>query len=281
MQLSNLFVSALLALSVSAADGDNKDSGKKGDGQQSVGKQCFQMAKWEMMTALSANDTALAAKFHSNQTQIDAFKKKAADVDTKLKAMMANATLVGECATINAEAREKGQCGKMKFAEKMIAMAGNDTMLQAKFKNNQTKIDDFKTKATAAKADLAAMQGNATLTSFCSVQDTKQECRKMASMQKQEAMAKNQTWLDAKFKGDETKIKAFQDKAAKGQAQLDAMMKNSTLMDTCKTLTQAQAQGATGAAKDDKKSAAPAALDALSGVITAAFAVAVAGAVML
>lgn len=131
MQLSNLFVPALLALSVSAADGDNN---KKGDGQPSLGKQCFQMAKWEMMTALSANDTALAAKFHSNQTEIDAFKKKAAGLDAKLKAMMANATLVAECAPINAEAREKGQCGEMRFAEKMVALAGNDTMLQAKFK---------------------------------------------------------------------------------------------------------------------------------------------------
>ncbi|KAK8040113.1 hypothetical protein PG993_008524 [Apiospora rasikravindrae] len=282
MQLSNLFVSALLAVAVSAEGGDNKGDGHKG-GKDSIGKQCFQMAKLEMITQLGANDTALAAKFNNNQTKIDDFKKKVAESDTKLKAMTANATLVGECATINAEAREKGQCGKMKFAEKLVAMAGNDTALAAKFKNNQTKIDDFKTKATAAKADLSAMQGNATLTAFCSVQNTKAQCFKMAAMQKTEEMAKNQTALEAKFKGDETKIKAFQDKAAKWQTQLDAMMANATLMDTCKTLTKAQAEGSSGtnaAAKDGKKSAA-ATIDAFSGFITAAFAVVVAGTLML
>lgn len=148
--------------------------------------------------------------------------------------------------------------------------------------NNQTKIDAFKTKATAVKADLAALQGNATLTSFCSVQDTKHACHKMAWIQKQEAMAKNQTWLEAKFKGNETKVKAFQDRAAKWQTQLDAMMKNATLMDACKTLNKAQADPANtaAAAKDGKKSAAPA-LDALRGFVAAAFAAAVAGAVML
>ncbi|KAK7978688.1 hypothetical protein PG988_006178 [Apiospora saccharicola] len=280
MQLSNILVSAILAMAVSAEGGDKGD--KKGmGGEMSVGKQCFQMAKWEQMDKLAANETALAAHFKNNQTQIDAFKKKVAESDTKLKAMSANATLVTECAGINAQAKEMGECGKMKFAEKMIMMAGNDTMLQAKFKNNQTKVDAFKAKASAAKADLSAMQGNATLTQFCSVMDTKQECHKMAKVQKMEEQAKNQTWLEAKFKGDETKIKAFQDKAAKWQTMLDAMMKNQTLMDTCKTLTKAQAEGATnGAAKDGKKSAAPV-LDAMSGLITAAFAVVVAGAVML
>lgn len=135
MQISNLFVSAILAMAVSAEGGDNNkgDKGGKG-GEMSIGKQCFQMAKWEMMEKLAANDTELAAKFHSNQTQIDAFKKKAADAEPKLKAMSANATLVGECAGINAQAKEMGECGKMKFAEKMIALAGNDTALQAKFK---------------------------------------------------------------------------------------------------------------------------------------------------
>ncbi|KAK6844425.1 hypothetical protein PG990_002795 [Apiospora arundinis] len=277
MQLTNLFVSALMAMAVSAADGDNKGDHKGGN---SIGKQCFQMAKLEMITKFGANETAVSAKFKNNQTAIDDFKKKVAESDTKLKAMMTNATLVGECATINAVAREKGQCGKMKFTEKMIAMAGNDTALQAKFKNNQTKIDNFKAKATAAKADLTAMQNNATLTQFCSVQNTKQECRKMNHLQKQTEMAKNQTALEAKFKGDEAKVKAFQDKSAKWETELKAMMGNQTLMDTCKTLNQAQAQNSNNAAKDGKKSAAQT-LDAFSGLITASFAVVVAGALML
>lgn len=125
------------------------------------------------------------------------------------------------------------------------------------------------------------MQSNATLTSFCSVLDTKHECGKMAKLQKIEEQAKNQTWLDAKFKGDEAKVKAFQDKAAKWQTELDAMMKNSTLMDICKTLSKSQADGTNAAAAKDGKKSAAVALDAMSGFITAAFAVVVAGAVML
>lgn len=103
---------------------------------------------------------------------------------------------------------------------------------------NQTKIDAFKAKAKAAQADLTAMQSNTTLTGFCAAQKTMGDCRLMAKWQKMADMAKNQTALDAKFKGNETKIQQFQAKVAGFQSKLDAMMGNATLMDTCKTISQ-------------------------------------------
>lgn len=60
----------------------------------------------------------------------------------------------------------------------------------------------------------------------------------MAKWQKMADLAKNQTALDAKFKGDETKVQQFQAKVTGFQAKLDAMMGNATLMDTCKTMAQ-------------------------------------------
>ena len=103
---------------------------------------------------------------------------------------------------------------------------------------NQTKIDAFKAKAKEAETQLTALQGNATLTSFCAAQKTQGDCRLMARWQKMADMAKNQTALDAKFKGDETKVQEFQAKVTGFQAKLDAMMGNATLMDTCKTMAQ-------------------------------------------
>lgn len=122
MQIGTFFVSALLAASsVYAAD-------------RAIEKDCQKMAKLEKMEKLAANDTMMAKVFENNQTRIDEFKAKAADAKTKLTTLQANATLVGECAVVNAVNQEKRDCRMMAGAEKMVAFAGNDTALQAKFK---------------------------------------------------------------------------------------------------------------------------------------------------
>lgn len=271
MQITTFFVSALLAASSARA------------ADRATEKECHKLSGLERMQKLAANDTMMAMVFENNATKVADFKAKAAAAQPKLAALQANATLVGECAAVNAVAQESRDCRKMAGAEKMIAFAANDTALQTKFKNNQTKIDAFKAKAKEAETKLTALQGNATLTSFCAAQKTQGDCRLMAKWQKMADLAKNQTALDAKFKGDETKVQQFQAKVTGFQAKLDAMMGNATLMDTCKTMAQTQTDGKAtnnAAATDASKKSAAATLETFRGPVTALLVTVLAGAFM-
>lgn len=121
MQITAFFVSALLAASsAQAAD-------------RAIEKDCHMMASMERMEKLAANDTMMAMVFKNDEAKVAQFKAKAAEDQPKLAALQANATLVGECAAVNAAAQESRDCRKMAGAEKMMALAANDTALQAKF----------------------------------------------------------------------------------------------------------------------------------------------------
>lgn len=123
MQITTFFVSALLAASSARA------------ADRATEKECHKLSGLERMQKLAANDTMMAMVFENNATKVADFKAKAAAAQPKLAALQANATLVGECAAVNAVAQESRDCRKMAGAEKMIAFAANDTALQTKFKN--------------------------------------------------------------------------------------------------------------------------------------------------
>ncbi|KAI1861827.1 hypothetical protein JX265_009330 [Neoarthrinium moseri] len=264
MQLTNVFVSFLFASAVSAKGNKN--------GTDSVQAQCAQMAKLTQQVDLAANETKLANKFDNNQTAIDAFKAKVADKQAKLNTLSSNTTLTEACAVVFAHAQSVQACSKIQDWEQQIALAANDTKLTSKFDGNTTKIDAFKAKASSAATKLADMTSNSTLTTFCSVQQTVQECRAMSQLQKAVAMASNTTALQAKFDGNQTKIDKFTAKAAKAQSKLDALMANSTLMSTCSSLSQAATNGNTnGAATTDSKTASAAgSIEAAGSMISAA-----------
>ncbi|ORY58574.1 uncharacterized protein BCR38DRAFT_460881 [Pseudomassariella vexata] len=220
----------ILAAAVSAKGDNNGDS---------VKSQCKSYARLTKATELAANATKLADKFDNNQTEIDAFKAKVADKQTELATLASNSTLMSSCAVVQAVEDDKDACDDMEDMEKMIEKASNPTKLADKFDNNATKIAEFKAKASDAVTKLADMQGNTTLLAFCSVQNDISSCKKMAKLEKTIAKAGNTTYLNSKFDGNATKIAEFQDKAAKAQIKLDALMANSSLMDTCRRLAQA------------------------------------------
>lgn len=124
MQLTKVFISFLFASVVSAKDHGNSTSTKS---------QCKQIFKLTSITNLAANDTKLAQHFDNNQTAIDAFKSKAAEAQTKLTGLSSNSTLMDECASIQAHSEQVKACGQIKRAEYMVALAANETALQAKF----------------------------------------------------------------------------------------------------------------------------------------------------
>jgi len=55
----------------------------------------------------------------------------------------------------------------MKSLQKLVTLAGNETELAAKAKNNETKIAAIKDKATTAQTKLDAMMSNSTLMTAC------------------------------------------------------------------------------------------------------------------
>jgi hypothetical protein len=150
--------------------------------------------------------------------------------------LQSNATLMTACNQIFAVEDMQDECASMASMEKLAALVANTTALDAKAKNNATKIAAIQAKVSAQASMLSTMQANTTLTTFCSVENTKATCNKMASMQKEIALAANTTALDKKFKNNATKIADFQAKAAKIQTKLDAMTSNTTLTDACASL---------------------------------------------
>ncbi|KAK6065277.1 hypothetical protein SCUP234_12633 [Seiridium cupressi] len=265
MQLTNVFVSFILAAAVSAKG--------KGNGTTSVKASCQQVAKLTQQAELATNDTKLADKFKNNQTAIDAFKAKVTAKQAQLDTLSSNSTLMADCAVVAAHENALDSCAQIQSWEKDIATAANDTKLTNKFDGNTTKIDAFKTKTDAKAAKLAAMTSNTTLTDFCSVQATISDCKAMSKLQKEVALAGNTTALSAKFDGNQTQIDKFTTKAAKTQAKLDALMANSTLMSTCSSLTQASTDGTTtsnNAATSTTAASAAGRIESAGGMIAAA-----------
>lgn len=86
-----------------------------------------------------------------------------AAVMEKLSTLSSNQTLQQFCASMTTS----NDCRVMKELNKMVNLAANDTALANKFKDNSTKVDEFKTKAAEVKTKLADLMGNSTLMSIC------------------------------------------------------------------------------------------------------------------
>ncbi len=127
----------------------------------------------------------------------------------------------------------------------LVSLASNTTKLEAKTKNNATKIAEIQAKASTAATDLATMQANTTLVSTCAViasaQKTEDTCDKMDTLSKLVSLAANTTKLDAKTNGNATKAAEIQAKASTAATQLADLQSNTTLTDACATIKTAKA----------------------------------------
>jgi hypothetical protein len=213
----------------------NGTAGGKHHGQSAMA-QCREVARLTNLMELAANQTRLDKVAHNNATKEEAIKSKASAAASTLSALQANATLMATCNQVFAVDQMRESCAKMAAMEHLETLVANATRLSEVTKNNATKADALKAKASADASALASLQGNATLTQFCSVETTRETCRAMNQMQKTVAEAANSTWLEAHFKGNETKITAFKDRAAKEQTKLAALQGNSTLTSACSAL---------------------------------------------
>lgn len=139
---------------------------------------------------------------------------------------------------------DKSLCKQMASLEATVSLAANTTKLDAKLKNNATKIAAFEAKASTAATDLATMQANTTLVSTCAViaasDKVQNTCESMTELSKVVALAANTTKLAEKAKNNETKIAAYHAMASTAATKLATLNANTTLTEACATITTAK-----------------------------------------
>lgn len=185
------FLSALVLAMASVAiakDGNNTDG-------TSTKSQCKQVSKLTKLMDIAGNSTKLDKVTKGNATKAADIQAKASQASTKLTELQGNATLMTACDQIFAVQDTEDACDKMQGLQKLNALIANQTALDEKTKGNTTKADAIKAKAQEKAADLTAMEGNATLTSFCAGFNDKQSCKAMAKLAKEQEFAANTTAL--------------------------------------------------------------------------------------
>lgn len=220
----------LLSLAgLAAARGDRQANSTTG--------MCRQVARLTRLMDLANNQTKLDKVTQNNATKAAEIKAKAAAEASTLSTLQANATLMSECSKVFAAGETRKSCAQMARLQRLEKLVANATALAEATKNNATKAAELQAKAKAEAGTLASLQANATLGQLCAVERTKQTCRAMTQLQKVVNQAANSTFLNDRFKGNQTKIAAFQARAAKAQTKLAAMQGNSTLTSACSALT--------------------------------------------
>lgn len=163
MQIKSLFVSLLLTGAV-IAKGHKANSTTMAVTDKSL---CKEMASLTKEVNLAANSTKLAEKTKNNSTKIAEIQAKASAASVSLATMQSNTTLVSTCAVIDAAETTQDTCEDMADWQKLVSLAGNQTALDAKAKNNATKIAALQAKASKAATKLAAMSNDTTLADAC------------------------------------------------------------------------------------------------------------------
>ncbi|KKY36537.1 hypothetical protein UCDDA912_g03447 [Diaporthe ampelina] len=255
------FLSTLVVAMASVAIAQDNNNGNDTADGTSTKSQCKQVSKITKLMDIAGNSTKLEKITGGNATRAADIQAKASQASAKLTELQSNTTLMAACDQIFAVEDTEDACEKMQGLEKLNALIANQTALDEKTNGNTTKAELIKAKAQEKAADLTAMQSNATLTSFCAGFNDKQSCKAMAKLAKQQELAANTTALNEKFNGDADKISKFQAKLTSKAEKVNALMSNSTLMDTCNSLGITTASTTTGASTssgstNDEKSAA-------------------------
>ena len=189
------FLSTLVVAMASVAIAQDNNKGNN----TSTKSQCKQVAKITKLMDIAGNSTKLDKVTDGNATKASEIQAKASQAATKLTELQSNTTLMAACDQIFAVQDTEDACEKMQGLEKLNALVANQTALDEKTKGNTTKADAIKAKAQEKAADLTAMQGNASLTSFCAGFQDKQSCKAMAKLTKEQEFAQNTTALVSLF----------------------------------------------------------------------------------
>ena len=233
MQLQSILFSFLLVTSAAA----------KGNKAVSEKSQCKQIRKLQKFVDLASNTTRLQEVTNNNATKVAQLQTEASAAATQLTTLQSNATLVSDCAIINASEDQEDRCEETFELQAFITFASNTTALAAKTDNNATKIAAIQAKASTAATKLQALTSNSTLQAACPAILQKDQCKGMKQLEKFIAKANNQTVLDKATKGNSTKADKIKAEAVQAQAKLTELQSNTTFMDACAALGMAGKTG--------------------------------------
>ena len=166
MQLQSILFSFLLVTSAAA----------KGNKAVSEKSQCKQIRKLQKFVDLASNTTRLQEVTNNNATKVAQLQTEASAAATQLTTLQSNATLVSDCAIINASEDQEDRCEETFELQAFITFASNTTALAAKTDNNATKIAAIQAKASTA----ATTPGPAEPPAIDSVMRTRATCGKVS-----------------------------------------------------------------------------------------------------
>ena len=116
------------------------------------------------------------------------------------------------------------ECKEILSLEKLIKFASNETELVDKTKNNATKVEEIKTKASAASIKLAPLLKNETLVEDCAIiaaaELLEHECKEILTLERLIALAANATEIADKTNNNATKIEEIKSKASSAASQV-------------------------------------------------------------
>ncbi|EJT79353.1 hypothetical protein GGTG_04437 [Gaeumannomyces tritici R3-111a-1] len=129
------------------------------------------------------------------------------------------------------------KCRQMARLERLEKLAGDDNRLNQRFKNNGTRVADFKKKVNDNKNTLAELKKDTNLVNACAQKKVELkstfDCYRMMGMQRLEKVVNNQTRLDRVTKNDKTRAEALKKKVNDNKDKLNKLQSNSTLTQFC------------------------------------------------
>lgn len=177
MQIFSLILPLSLCLSALAApEGHQHNEHNKSNStttHDSVKAACREMDKLTQLTHLASNQTLLEdyiSKKKLNASEAAELETKAASASKQLATLASNATLVSQCAIVNAHESLVVTCERMARLEQWEKLESNTTALDelaAKKNLSQAAIDHLKDKAANASTELKVLESNSTLVTAC------------------------------------------------------------------------------------------------------------------
>lgn len=129
------------------------------------------------------------------------------------------------------------KCLEIHDLTKLVNLANNATRLNRTTHGDATKAAAIKAEASKAASTLAGLKSNSTLVASCDKifahEEMVEQCARMHSFERLEALAANATRLDNKFHGDAAKISAVKAEATADASKLSKLSGNATLTQFC------------------------------------------------
>ncbi|KAM7209583.1 hypothetical protein V8F20_000321 [Naviculisporaceae sp. PSN 640] len=244
-------------------------------------QQCRQLAQLTALSNLASDPSKLSSILSQIESSKDpskaaAFQAQVSSAQSELTALQSNATLVTTCAPVLAEMEMKQACRTMAQMEKLASWVADPSKLAEKTDGEEQKAEEIKKMVEENAGDLAKMQGNETLTGFCSVLKTEDDCRKMRKLERMlsnngtasakgwgggggaggggrrnghrgndTSTAESESETEGRGENSEEKAQKWQAKVAEKQAELEELKGNSTLVEICAVMDSSD-QGTTG-----------------------------------